>query len=157
MRYERWTWPINSFGFVVSSQPQSHPKIPKMKIFQLTQRNFATIGISADSSTQSSYRFNGRIFVGVFILGSIAICNFIYIFYEAETSAEYTESIFMSTLSIPFFLALLILILNVKKLFELINNCENLVNTSEWRKSNSFLKNVIAIERNYFNHYNSLF
>lgn len=102
-----------------------------MKIFQLTQRNFATIGISADSSTQSSYQFNGQIFVGVFILGSIAICNFIYIFYEAETSAEYTESIFMSTLSIPFFLALLILILNVKKLFELINNCENLVNTSE--------------------------
>lgn len=108
----------------------SQSKFPKMKIFQSIQRNFATIGITVDLATQS-YPLNGRIFVGVSILASIAICNFIYIFYEAETSAEYTEAIFMSTIAIPFFLALMILILNVKLMFKSIQQCENLVNTSE--------------------------
>lgn len=106
-------------------------KSPKLKIFQLTLKNLATVGISPNLATQP-YPLNGKIYLGILILGSGAICNVIYIFQEAKTFSEYSISIYMCSFTILIIFILTILILNVEKLCNLFDDdFENIVNTSE--------------------------
>lgn len=53
--------------------------------------------------------------------------------FEADTFIEYTQSVYVSSVTVLIFLALLITAANVKKLFKLIGDCENLTETSEWQ------------------------
>lgn len=102
----------------------------KRKVFEIILKNFDTIGISANLANQS-YPFNGTILSGFFILGVAIYFSFVYIIYDAETFAEYTQSIYMGSLLTFIAIALLILVLNVKKLFEFVNHGDDLVNTSK--------------------------
>lgn len=103
-----------------------------MNIFQLTLKNFATIGIDPNLVLQP-YPFNEKIFLGFLILGSGVICNFMYIFYEAKTYTEYTRTIYMCSLELLIIFTLTIIIFKVKMFFKLFNDdCQNLVNTSKY-------------------------
>lgn len=104
-------------------------KLPKMKVFQIIQKNFATIGISPNLATPA-HPFNGRIFVGLFILGSSIICNLIHMFYTAKSFADYTKSIIINSDTTLIIFALLIIVFNSEKLFKFINACNDAVNTS---------------------------
>lgn len=101
----------------------------KIKVFQLTQKNFSTAGITANLVT-NSYPLNAKILLGFLILGSAIVCNFKYTFYEAKTFIEYTQSVYMGSMATIIILVLLILINHVKKLFEFINGIESVANTS---------------------------
>lgn len=101
-----------------------------MQLFQLIQNNFAAVGISWNLVAQP-YPVNGKISLGFFILIISVICNLMYIVREAKTFAEYTQSIHMCSVATLILFALVIVLLNVKKLFNLINGCQKIVNTSE--------------------------
>lgn len=102
----------------------------RMKILQVTQKNFATVGISATLSTRT-YPLNGQILLDFALLGLYFICYLMYTFFEAKTFAEYTQSIYLSSMIALIIFVLLIIISNVKRLFDVIIDAENLVNSSE--------------------------
>lgn len=101
----------------------------KLKVFHVIQKNFAAVGFSSNLVTQQ-YPFNKKIFMGILILSTSVICNLMYIFREAKTFAEYNQSIYMCSLAAAIIFASVIILLNVKKLFNLIKVCENVANTS---------------------------
>lgn len=104
---------------------------PKMKIFQSVQRNLATIGVSPKLSHQP-YPFNTKIITNFLILESFVISNLAFEIFEAKTLTELTQSIYICSLGCLNTYVLSEIIVNVKKLFKLINDCENIVNTSEY-------------------------
>lgn len=112
-------------------QEKSKPKsLPKLKVFELIQRSFATVGI-APILVDQSYPLNGRILFGFLLLDSGICITVKFIIYEAKTFAEYTQCIYGCSMGAIIIISLLILILKVKKLFEFVSDCDGLVNTSE--------------------------
>lgn len=112
--------------------PTNHPqpKLPKLKAFKAIQKNFGILGISPELATQS-HPFNRQILFGLSILGTAIIFLCVFIFNYAENLFEYTQSIFFVLIAALIFFVLLILIIKVKSLFELINRCEEMLNTSK--------------------------
>lgn len=105
-------------------------QLPKLKVFQLIQKNFASVGIVSNLAIQP-YPMNKKIAYDFLILVLAFFCNFTYAFCEAKTFIEYIQSIFMISITIIVNFSLLTLIFNVEKLFGIINGCENIVNTSQ--------------------------
>lgn len=112
------------------TNPTSWSQIPKLRVFQLIQKKFATVGISPNLVTQS-YPLNGKVILGILLLTISFSCNLMFFFYKAKTFAEYTESMHMSSMAALISLIFVIVLLNVRKLFDLINDCENVANSSE--------------------------
>lgn len=71
--------------------------------------------------------------MGCSMLFVAIICNFKFIFYEAKTFSEFTQSIYLSSVTVVIIFVLFNFVLKVKKLYGLIDDCESLVNTSELR------------------------
>lgn len=105
-------------------------QVPHIKIFQTSQKYFASVGISPHLATHE-YPLNGKIVLGFLILGSEFICLFVYIFDEAEEFVEYTQSICMCSLVALINVILLVVIFNVELFFHTIFDSEDIVNTSE--------------------------
>lgn len=103
----------------------------RIKILQTIQKKFAIVGIYLDVVSQP-YLYNGRIMMGYFIMGSATVSNFVYIFYEAKSFGEYTRSSFFCAACIYVSIVLTILTQKVKKIVEIINEIENLANTSKY-------------------------
>lgn len=115
----------------VSRRESQTTKPPvKLRIFQLTQKNLNTVGISPNLLLQPC-PLNTKIAIGFLIATSHAICNLVFIFFEAETFSEFTQTIYMGSFAILVIFNLVIFISNVENLFRIIDNCENLVNASE--------------------------
>lgn len=106
------------------------PKIQKIQILELTQKNFAAIGIAPDLVHQS-YPFNRKIFWGFLVLILSLSCNSMYAFREAKTFSEYTQSTHMLSMAVLFALILVVLLLSATQLFNIIDGLENLANTSK--------------------------
>lgn len=122
-----------------SQQRKSKPQKPKLKTFEIIQKNLATIAITR-SLVDQSYPFNKSILCGFLALSSFIYCTLMFIIFDAKTFAGYTQSICAWSMGALIMLCLLILILEVEKLFELINGCDTLVNTSECELQKYFLK-----------------
>lgn len=110
---------------------QTTRPIPKMTILQLTQKNFATIGVSPNLPLQP-YPINAKIAIGFLMLASYFICYLVYWCFEATKLIEYMRSIYMASVAFVIILYVVVIILNVEEMFQLINNCENLVNTRKY-------------------------
>lgn len=105
--------------------PQSQP--PKIKILQIVQKNLANLGVDLSSANRIEF-FNGEIAIDFLILAIAIIWILLYIFNDAETFTEYTQSIFICSTFILMILALTITIFNSTKLNQIINDCECLIN-----------------------------
>lgn len=116
---------------MASSDKKNLQKL-KTKIMQLLLKNFATAGISSELAMQP-YPSNEKILMGFSILCISIFCIFEPFFHESKTSFEYTISSCAGSYVILIMSALLIIVLKVGKLFELIRNCETVVNLSEYR------------------------
>lgn len=99
-----------------------------MKVFQAIQSNFAIVGINPIVAKQP-YPFNVKIVLGILLLGSAIVCNLLYVIDDAETFAEYTQTIYICSVSCLILSALIITILKMKKVFEFINYTDELTNT----------------------------
>lgn len=122
----------------ISFTEMEKSELPKLRVLQSIQKNFAMLGIVPALVTQT-FPLNEKVFLDFSILSSAIICNFTYTFSEANTFVEYTQSIFMSTLAALINFALLILILNIEKLFGIFNGFEDIANTSQCDIFNIFL------------------
>lgn len=103
-------------------------QLPKRRIFELLQKKIATVGIGMELAAQP-YPWNGKILMGFGTLCFIIFCIFKYFFQEAQTFSEYTQSSYMGSLAVLIMLCLLITILKVKKMVELVSDCENIIKT----------------------------
>lgn len=117
----------------ISEQNETQPNSPIIKTFQTAQKIFATLGIRPSFAMQP-YPFNVRILIGSLILGATMICNLLYVLNDAKTFAEYTQCAYYLTTELLVLFYLLVVILKVKNIFEFIDSCDRLVNTSEYRK-----------------------
>lgn len=111
---------------------QENPQ-SRLKILQTVEKKIVATGIDRNLMNQS-FPFNGKILLGFVILNLGLISMFVYVFNCAQTLAEYAQSIYMSSIGVLVFTALIIILLNVKKLFNLIDSCEDLVNTCKFKK-----------------------
>lgn len=102
----------------------------KFKVFEMSRKYFAIIGITP-SLVHQSCPFNGTILFEFLLFGAAIYGTFAFLIYDAETFAEYTQSVYTSSVVIFVILGLLILMLKIEKLFALLNGCDVLANTSE--------------------------
>lgn len=120
----------NKMNLQNSAAPTSHPPT-KLRAFKLSQEYFATIGITPKLAHQSC-PLNGEILSGFLMLGAGLYCASAFIVHDAQTFAEYTQSVYTLSILIFIILNLLISISKVGKLFELIDMSDDLVNTREF-------------------------
>lgn len=113
-----------------NSTPKSKAQPPKRKVFGMVQKYFAELGI-VPSLADQAYPFNGKILFGSSMLSLGNCCSFAYIIYDAEAFADYTQSAYMLSFGLLVTFALIILIFNVEKLFEYMNDCNDLFNASK--------------------------
>lgn len=120
----------NSASQTIDEIKVSKPELPKVKVFQTIQRQFAILGINSDL-IDKPYPFNRRIFIGFLILYSAFSSYLIFIIYEADTFYECAQSIYFSSVVILVAFCLMILLFRVHKLFKLITSVQNVIETSE--------------------------
>lgn len=116
-----------------SSEQMKNPskrRASKIKVFQLAREKFAILGIIPELAVQP-YPLNRKILLGFSILGLSSGCIFEFTFYEAKTFIEYTQSSYMGSYMVTIIFALFIITFKMEKIFELFDDCENLINTSE--------------------------
>lgn len=116
------------------TQENSQPKPPKLRAFKTVQQKFSKAGISPLLAHQA-YPFNEKIFMGILLLSTGVASLCVYNLNNDETFAEYIQSIYLESAGIFIIFVLITLILNVEKLFEFIDRCDALLNTSEWKMS----------------------
>lgn len=105
-------------------------KLPGIKAFKTIQKNFAMIGIGPKLVKTQSYPLKAKIAIGSLISG--CILESVYIFNDAETFSEYTQTIYGASAAIVLIFALVVLIAKVEKLFEFISQSNRLLNMSKW-------------------------
>lgn len=115
-----------------------------MKILQTVQMNLETLGISSIQSAQAFY--NGKALLYLLLCGSLIIMNCVFLIDVAKSFEEYTDSIYIASVSVAVFFSLLFLISRMASLFELIDNLEKIVDESEYQytpfKITSFILNI---------------
>lgn len=121
-----------------SKQEKSKSKQPpKLKSFEIVQKNFATAGITPNLANQT-YPLNGTILFEFLMLSTGIYSTTVFIIYDAGTLIEYTQSVYIDSLLILIILSLLIIILKAAKLFEYIGGNDNLINNSKWECQTNF-------------------
>lgn len=115
-------------GLKMENSEQS--QLPKMKIFQKTKKHFPTLGINPNLAMQP-YPINIKILMGFMIMSAVLICNLMYVTNDAETFAEYILPIYNISFAVMIIFLLIVQIVKVENLFELMDSCESLVNTSK--------------------------
>lgn len=119
-----------------SNQEKSKSQQPKRRVFEIIQKNLVTAGITPDLANKSC-PLNATTLL-IFLSQSAAMYfTSVFIIYDAESIADYTQSIYTETLLTMVILALLILILKAKQLFEFIDSSNDMANTSEWLQHES--------------------
>lgn len=93
-------------------------------IFQLVQRNLSILGISKLDSDRS---FRIKVLIGCFLQATHIAIRLIFLFHEANGFREYSESIFMISVTVVDFWAYANLVYKRKELFEFIDGSEKLV------------------------------
>lgn len=111
-----------------SNKKKSQPS--KFKVFEMSQKYFAIIGITPSLKHQSC-PLNETILFEFLLFGAAIYGTLAFLIYDAKTFSEYTQSVYTSCVVIFVTLGLLILRLKIEKLFALINGCDVLANTSE--------------------------
>lgn len=114
------------------SKPKPKAQLQKLETFETSRKYFALLGTTPSLAEQQSYPFNGTILFGFFLLASAIYCTSVFIVYDAETFAEYTQAVYTDSLATIIVIGLLDFIFKVDTLFELLNGCDKLVNTSEY-------------------------
>lgn len=101
-----------------------------MELFQSVLASFAILGITLDQSMQTN-PFNKRILAALtsYILNVASYTAFL--FYDANTSWEYTYNIFTNSATLVSFACYIIVIFKMETCFALIDGCVKIVAESK--------------------------
>lgn len=101
-----------------------------MKIFQTIQKNLEIFGISSVQPAQTYC--NRKILLYLLSCGSLIIMNCIFLIHVAKSFKEYTDSIYITSVSVALFVSFSFLIRRIANLFEFIDSLEKIINDSEY-------------------------
>lgn len=116
-----------------TSDRKSGPQSPKIKIFQIIQKNLASIGIGPNSEMKL-HPINAKTLLISLMLTLATISIVIYISKGANTFAEFTQSAYTCSVLVLMSFVLIIMIAQLEELFKIINDCECLANISQFLK-----------------------
>lgn len=102
-----------------------------MKIFQIVQQRYATLGISPSQQSPQKQSFNGRIFFGFFLFAYLILSQVVYIFEMDAGSMGYMECVCSFSGSILIIVGFAAIVLRKDLLFKTIDNMEQLFDTSK--------------------------
>lgn len=115
---------------IMGDSEQEKQIFQHLKPFKTIRKNFALMGICPKLVTQS-YPLNGKIVMGSLLIGSGTISLCTHIFNNAESFSAYTQSIYIASAGGINIALLSILIVKVEELFEFMDRCEEILNSSE--------------------------
>lgn len=101
-----------------------------MRLFQIIKRDLVILGVDSNQST-NKYVYNGNIFLCCFLCASCIILTGVFVFCEANSFIEFTESIYLLSSAIMITAAATFACFKFKVLFDYIETLENTVNSSE--------------------------
>lgn len=93
-------------------------------IFRLIQTNFDILGISRNQSVHALYV---KVFLGLLQLGSDTVFHLKFVFRGNLAFAEYTESLYMTTIAVMSLLCYAVMVLTKTNFFDYIDNLESLI------------------------------
>lgn len=102
----------------------------KLRILQTLQQKFAILGICPIETKQACNSRN-KLLIGFCIFGISSISHCVFLFGVANTFEEYTNSIYMTTMTISIAAVYLIVVWKMENLFQFIENCEQIIDKSE--------------------------
>lgn len=103
-----------------------------MKVFRLLQQQYAIVGISSSNpSSDQKLPSSIRILIGFATFGWNIVSLFLYIFYVANGFMEYMVCICVTSGTLIIFVCFAAIVYRKARLFELIDNIEELIDTSE--------------------------
>lgn len=114
-----------------SRENHDQPKSSNMQIFQFVQKKFAAAGINRALATQA-YLLNGIFVNNLLILIATLASSLLHAIYEAESIFDYIQAAYAISMEIVIVVDSLIIILKANTLFDLIEDCERVVNTGEY-------------------------
>ena len=97
-----------------------------MKCFKSAQNNLKVVGIDSNHC-----RFNKKMLMTFLSYGINNILNFMFLFYGASNSREYTDSMYVTCCTVVIGLCYTIAVFKMKDLFKYIEGCENLIEKSK--------------------------
>lgn len=97
-----------------------------MKIFPSTVNFLAVLGITAQSRP-----FNVRILITLTILGTLVTLMCAFFFFESKSFKDYTESIYMSSVTIALFLTYSFVVWKKENIFQFIDCWEKIAESSK--------------------------
>lgn len=98
-----------------------------MRILQTLQQKFAILGICSIEM----YHNKNKLLIGFLIFGISTISHFVFPFGVANTFEEYTNSIYMTTMTLSLLTVYSIVIWKTGKIFQFIEGCEQTIGKSE--------------------------
>lgn len=116
----------NSTNFNKNSTLRVHHK-SKMKIFESIIKYFAAIGITAQSRP---FNMQNLLTFVVFAIMMVVVGEFL--FFEASSFREYTESIYISSIIFTIFVTFLFIIWKRENIFQFIDCFEKIAETSKY-------------------------
>lgn len=108
----------------------SEDKSSKIKVFQEIKKNFGTFGLSPSLVSQAC-PLNEKILLNFLIHIFAAFTTFEFVLHGAQNFVEYTQSIYMFSLSMLIIETMANMVFKVEELFDLMSGAESIVNTSE--------------------------
>lgn len=102
----------------------------KLRAYQVTLKSLALVGIDSNLMLQS-YPINVKMVMGYLLVFVGIVLMLVFIFNESKTFAEYTQAVYMCSLSALIVFALIILSAKVHNLFQFIKNMDDVINSSE--------------------------
>lgn len=116
-----------SMQFYATRNPQ--PEFAKIQIFESAQQYFAILGI-IPALEAKSYPISWKVLMPFFAIMTSTIGVGVYVFNDAQSFIEHIQSTFMWCIGIALNFVLMIIVIKVDKLFEFIDRCDIIVNTS---------------------------
>lgn len=106
-----------------------------MKILRTVQEHYAIVGFSQSTSTE---QVNKRILIGLLLFGYPSVSQILYIFHVADGFIEYVQSVCTTVASTIIFVCFVSFIRRKTQFFEIIDNLEKLIDTSEPRLDHTY-------------------
>lgn len=92
--------------------------------FQRIREHFAIMGISKAYLVEDKHQLNPKVLFGFFSLSFIVIIESLSLFLHADGFRAYTESAYITSITIFSLFSFMLLIVKSKQLFELIDTIE---------------------------------
>lgn len=102
-----------------------------MKILEIIQKHFASLGITSPHQSKEKNPFNGRVFFGFLMFGCVIASQSLYIFHVANGFMEHIQGISQTSASFIIFVCFATFVFERNVLFECIGNLEELIEASK--------------------------